>query len=74
MTLLTILAVLLVGVMFWVYKAGKKVSQFEQARDSIRKVGNVNEFNRQEDIDAERQVRNAGDNPVGGPWNRMRGE
>ena len=74
MTLLTILAVLITGLLIWAYKVGKKSSQLAQARDSIRKVGNVNEFNRQEDIDAERHVRSAGDNPVGGPWNRMRGE
>jgi hypothetical protein len=70
MTILAISFFALIGLLWWVYKLGRKSSQLEAVEDSIEKVGNVNEFNRKEDIEAERQVRNAGDNPVSGSWLR----
>jgi hypothetical protein len=70
--LLTVLAVLITGLLIWAYKAGKKSSLFDQAKNSIRKSGEVNEFNRKEDKTVERQIGSAGDNPVRGPWLRDR--
>lgn len=70
MTTLAILFFALIGLLWWIYKLGRKSSQLEAVEDSIEKVGNVNEFNRKEDIEAERQVRSAGDNPVSGSWLR----
>ena len=72
MTLFTVLAVLVVSVLVWVFGLGKKVRELVNLRRAVRKVGNINEFNRLEDEEAEKQVRSAGDNPVRSPWLRKR--
>ena len=72
MTLFTVLAVLAVSVLVWVFGLGKKVRELVNLRRAVRKVGNINEFNRLEDEEAEKQVRSAGDNPVRSPWLRKR--
>ena len=72
MTLFTVLAILIVSVLVWVFGLGKKVRELANLRRAVRKVGNINEFNRLEDEEAEKQVRSAGDNPVRSPWLRKR--
>ena len=64
-----------VGLSFWwVVRTGKRLNQAESLKERVDKVANVNEFNRREDEEVNRQIQNAGDNPspVSAPWLRKR--
>jgi hypothetical protein len=52
------------------------LNQEEALKERVDKVANVNEFNRREDEEVDRQIQNAGDNPspVRAPWLRKRNE
>jgi len=71
MIILSALAVVVLLV-FWAYRQGKRSNELDRVESTLKKIGNINEFNRVEDEEAERQVRSAGDSPVGMPWNRLR--
>ena len=53
---------------------GKRLNQAKSLRERVDKVANVNEFNRKEDEELNRQIQNAGNNhrPVRAPWLRKR--
>ena len=55
---------------WWAVNTGKRLNQAEALKERVDKVANVNEFNRREDEELNRQVQNAGDhpNPVRAPW------
>jgi len=66
--------VLLAFGFWWAVNTGKRLNQAEALKERVDKVANVNEFNRREDEELNRQVQNAGDNssPVRAPWLRKR--
>ena len=68
-----ILVLLALG-FWWVVNTGKRLNQAEALKKRVDKVANVNEFNRREDEELNRQIQNAGDNPspVRAPWLRKR--
>ena len=72
-TLGGILVLLALGV-WWVVNTGKRLNQAEALKGRVDKVANVNEFNRREDEELNRQIQNAGDypSPVRAPWLRKR--
>ena len=72
MILLTVLVVCIGLLSVWMYRQGKRSNELDRVENTLKKIGNINEFNRVEDEEAEKQVRSAGDNPVGMPWNRLR--
>jgi hypothetical protein len=55
---------LILGSLFFAYRAGKKSVIADQAEAGKKVVGNINEFNRREDEEVKRQIDRAGDNPV----------
>ena len=59
---------------WWAVRTGKRLNQAESLKERVDKVANVNEFNRREDEELNRQVQNAGDNPspVRSAWLRKR--
>ena len=59
---------------WWAVDTGKRLNQAESLKERVDKVANVNEFNRREDEEVDRQIQNAGDNPspVRAPWLRER--
>ena len=59
---------------WWAVKTGKCLNQAEALKERVDKVASVNEFNRKEDEEPNRQIQNAGDNPspVLAPWLRKR--
>ena len=59
---------------WWVVRKGKRLNQAESLKERVDKVANVNEFNRREDEELNRQIQNAGDypSPVRAPWLRKR--
>ena len=59
---------------WWAVNTGKRLNQAEALKERVDKVANVNEFNRREDEELNRQIQNAGDNPsvVRAPWLRKR--
>ena len=59
---------------WWAVKTGKRLNQAKSLRERVDKVANVNEFNRKEDEEPNRQIQNAGDHPspVLAPWLRKR--
>ena len=65
---------MLIGVVLWAVRVGRKSAEHSILKGTIRKVGNINEFNRQEDEEVKRQVSNSGDNPnpIVSPWLRKR--
>ena len=66
---------ILLGLGFWwAVDTGKRLNQAESLKERVDKVANVNEFNRREDEEVNRQIQNAGDNPsvVRAPWLRKR--
>jgi len=73
MTLGGILVLLALG-FWWAVNTGKRLTQADALRERVDKVANVNEFNRREDEEVNRQIQNAGDNPspVRAPWLRKR--
>ena len=73
MTLGGILVLLVLG-FWWAVNTGKRLNQADALRERVDKVANVNEFNRREDEEVNRQVQNAGNNhrPVRDPWLRKR--
>ena len=73
MTLGGILILLALG-FWWAVDTGKRLNQAKSLRERVDKVANVNEFNRLEDEEVNRQIQNAGDNPspVRAPWLRPR--
>jgi len=75
-TLITLGGILvLLGLGFWwAVDTGKRLNQAKSLRERVDKVANVNEFNRREDEELNRQIQNAGDNhrPVRAPWLRKR--
>lgn len=73
MTLGGILVSLALG-FWWAVRTGKRLNQAETLRERVDKVANINEFNRREDEEVNRQIQNAGDNPsvVRAPWLRKR--
>jgi len=55
---------LMLGLAFWwAVRTGKRLNQAESLKERVDKVANVNEFNRREDEELNRQIQNAGDNP-----------
>jgi len=65
----------LLGLGFWLaVDTGKRLNQAKSLRERVDKVANVNEFNRREDEELNRQIQNAGDypSPVRAPWLRKR--
>ena len=62
MTLGGILVLLALG-FWWAVRTGKRLNQAEALRERVDKVANVNEFNRREDEELNRQIQNAADNP-----------
>lgn len=70
MTMILILSVFIGLLMVWMYRLGKKSNELDHAKTTLENIGNINEFERKEDIEADRQVDSAGDNPVGAPWLR----
>ena len=77
MTTLTTLGGILFLLVFgfwWAVRTGKRLSQAEALKERVDKVANVNEFNRREDEELNRQIQNAGNNhrPVRAPWLRKR--
>ena len=76
MTLMTLggILVLLAFGFWWAVRTGKRLNQAEALRERVDKVANVNEFNRKEDEELNRQIQNAGNNhrPVRAPWLRKR--
>ena len=75
-TLITLGGILLMlGFAFWwTVRTGKRLNQAKSLRERVDKVANVNEFNRKEDEELNRQIQNAGNNhrPVRAPWLRKR--
>ena len=75
-TLITLGGILLMlGMAFWwAVRTGKRLNQAESLKERVDKVANVNEFNRKEDEELNRQIQNAGDypSPVRAPWLRKR--
>ena len=75
-TLITLggLLVLLALGFWWAVRTGKRLNQAKSLRERVDKVANVNEFNRREDEELNRQIQYAGDNPrpVRAPWLRKR--
>ena len=65
---------MLIGVVLWAVRIGRKGAEHSILKGTVEKVGNINEFNRREDEEVERQIKSAGDNPnpVMGPWLRKR--
>ena len=59
---------------WWAVNKGKRLNQAKSLRERVDKVANVNEYNRREDEELNRQVQIAGDNPspVRAPWLRKR--
>ena len=59
---------------WWAVRTGKRLNQAEALQERVDKVANINEFNRREDEEVNRQVQNAGNNhrPVRAPWLRKR--
>ena len=57
---------------FYAVRTGKKLQQASALNKRIDKVANINEFNRAEDEEANKQAQNSGDNPspVRAPWIR----
>jgi hypothetical protein len=73
MTLLTVLALVAVGMLLWVYRLGKQTNELGHIKSTVRKIAKINLFNRKEDEETDRQVNNgpnAGGNPISGPWLR----
>jgi len=75
-TLITLGGILvLLGLGFWwAVDTGKRLNQAESLIERVDKVANVNEFNRKEDGELNRQIQNAGDypSPVRAFWLRKR--
>ena len=75
-TLITLGGILvLLGLGFWwAVRTGKRLNQADALRERVDKVANMNEFNRREDEELNRQIQNAGDypSPVRAPWLRKR--
>ena len=66
---------LMLGFAFlWAVRTGKRLKQAVSLKERVDKVANVNEFNRKEDEELNRQIQNAGNNhrPVRAPWLRKR--
>ena len=59
---------------WWTVDTGKRLNQAKSLRERVDKVANVNEFNRREDEEVNRQIQTAGDHPgvVRAPWLRKR--
>ena len=72
-TLGGILVLLALG-FWWAVNTGKRLNQADALRERVDKVANINEFNRREYEEVNRQIQNAGDNhnPVRSPWLRKR--
>ena len=73
-TLITLGGILvLLGLGFWwAVNTGKRLNQAKSLRERVDKVANVNEFNRKEDEELNRQIQSARNNhrPVRAPWLR----
>ena len=59
---------------WWAVDTGKRLNQAKSLKERVDKVANVNEFNRKEDEEFNRQIQNARDypSPVRAPWLRKR--
>ena len=59
---------------WWAVDTGKRLNQAESLKERVDKVANVNEFNRREDEELNRQIQSARNNhrPVRAPWLRKR--
>ena len=59
---------------WWAVRTGKRLNQAEALKERVDKVANVNEFNRREDEELNRQIQNSGNNhrPGRAPWLRPR--
>ena len=74
-SLVTLGGILMLGFAFWwAVDTGKRLNQAEALKERVDKVASVNEFNRKEDEEPNRQIQNAGNNhrPVRAPWLRKR--
>ena len=72
-TLGGILVLLALG-FWWAVRTGKRLNQAESLKERVDKVANVNEFNRREDEEVNRQIQSARNNhrPGRAPWLRKR--
>ena len=71
MTLGGILILLALG-FWWAVNTGKRLNQADALRERVDKVANINEFNRIEDEELNRQIQSARNThrPVRAPWLR----
>lgn len=69
MTTAIILIVMLGGGFIWAYRVGRKSKDADRLDGHKKAMGNINEFNRQEDKDTGKHLANS---PVRGPWLRKR--
>ena len=63
---------MLLFVVFFAYRMGKRTNELDQKDLTLKNISTINDFNKAEDEEVDRQIANAGDNPVRGPWIRMR--
>ena len=61
---------MLLFVIFFAYRAGKRINELDQKDLTLKNISTINDFNKAEDEEVDRQIANAGDNPVRGPWLR----
>ena len=61
---------MLLFVIFFAYRAGKRINELDQKDLTLKNISTINDFNKAEDEEVDRQIDNAGDNPVRGPWLR----
>ena len=70
MTTFIILLLILGSGILWAYRVGRKSKDAERLAGHKRAMGEINEFDKTVDEETQRQVNNAGDNPVRAPWLR----
>lgn len=61
---------MLLFVIFFAYRMGKRINELDQKDLTLKNISAINDFNKEEDEEVDRQIDNAGDNPVRGPWLR----
>lgn len=55
------------GLLLYLLRVGKKIKVADDLMRAKKAIGKINRFNREEDEEVQKQVDNAGDNPVTGP-------
>jgi len=69
---LTLGGTMLLFVVFFAYRTGKRINELDEKDTTLKNIRAINDFNKEEDEEVDRHIANAGDNPVRGPWIRMR--